>query len=30
VAGIAVLLELGFLPGRSRLGGLDVRSLLVV
>jgi adenine phosphoribosyltransferase len=30
VAGIAVLLELGFLPGRSRLEGLDVRSLLVV
>jgi adenine phosphoribosyltransferase len=30
VAGIAVLLELGFLTGRSRLGGLDVRSLLVV
>ena len=30
VAGIAVLLELGFLPGRSRLERLDVRSLLVV
>jgi len=30
VAGIAVLLELGVLPGRSRLEGLDVRSLLVV
>ena len=30
VAGISVLLELGFLPGRSRLEGLDVRSLLVV
>ena len=30
VAGIAVLLELGFLTGRSRLEGLDVRSLLVV
>jgi adenine phosphoribosyltransferase len=30
VAGIAVLLELGFLPGRSKLPGLDVRSLLVV
>ena len=30
VAGIAVLLELGFLPGRSRLEGLDIRSLLVV
>jgi len=30
VAGITVLLELGFLPGRSRLEGLDIRSLLVV
>ena len=30
VAGISVLLELGFLAGRSRLEGLDVRSLLVV
>jgi adenine phosphoribosyltransferase len=30
VAGVAVLLELGFLPGRSQLPGLDVRSLLVV
>jgi adenine phosphoribosyltransferase len=30
VAGISVLLELGFLPGRSRLEGLDVRSLLLV
>lgn len=30
VAGIAVLLELGFLSGRARLPGLDVRSLLVV
>ena len=30
VAGISVLLELGFLTGRSRLEGLDVRSLLVV
>jgi adenine phosphoribosyltransferase len=30
VAGIVVLLELGFLPGRSQLPGLDVHSLLVV
>jgi adenine phosphoribosyltransferase len=30
VAGVVVLLELGFLPGRSQLPGLDVRSLLVV
>jgi len=30
VAGITVLLELGFLPGGSRLEGLDIRSLLVV
>jgi len=30
VAAVAVLLELGFLPGRSQLTGLDVRSLLVV
>ncbi len=30
LAGVAVLLELGFLPGRSKLEGLDVRSLLVV
>jgi adenine phosphoribosyltransferase len=30
VAGIAVLLELGFLNGRASLPGLDVRSLLTV
>jgi adenine phosphoribosyltransferase len=30
VAGIAVILELGFLDGRARLAGLSVRSLLVV
>ncbi len=30
VAGIVVLLELGFLAGRTKLPGLDVRSLLVV
>jgi adenine phosphoribosyltransferase len=30
VAGIVVLLELGFLAGRERLPGLAVRSLLVV
>jgi adenine phosphoribosyltransferase len=30
IAGIVVLLELGFLPGRSQLPGLDVHSLLVV
>jgi adenine phosphoribosyltransferase len=30
VAGIVVLLELGFLDGRSRLGGLAVSSLLAV
>jgi len=30
VAAIAVLLELGFLDGRARLSGLDVRSLLAV
>lgn len=30
VTAAAVLLELGFLSGRSRLPGLDVRSLLVV
>ena len=30
VAAIAVLLELGFLGGRSRLPGLEVRSLLAV
>src|SRR6266851_208236 len=30
VAGIAVILELGFLDGRARLAGLRVRSLLVV
>jgi adenine phosphoribosyltransferase len=30
VAGIVVLLELGFLDGRSRLAGLPVRSLLAV
>jgi adenine phosphoribosyltransferase len=30
VAAISVLLELGFLDGRSRLPGLEVRSLLTV
>jgi adenine phosphoribosyltransferase len=30
VAGIAVILELAFLKGRSRLAGMAVRSLLVV
>jgi adenine phosphoribosyltransferase len=30
VAGIVVLLELGFLAGRAKLPGLDVRSLLTV
>jgi adenine phosphoribosyltransferase len=30
VAGIEVVLELGFLSGRARLGGLEVRSLLAV
>jgi adenine phosphoribosyltransferase len=30
VAGVAVLLELGFLNGRARLPGLEVRSLLAV
>ncbi len=30
VAAIAVLLELGFLNGRARLSGLEVRSLLAV
>jgi adenine phosphoribosyltransferase len=30
VAGIAVILELGFLDGRARLAGENVRSLLVV
>jgi adenine phosphoribosyltransferase len=30
VIGIAVILELGFLGGRSRLPGTDLRSLLVV
>ena len=30
VAGIAVILELAFLEGRSRLSGIAVRSLLVV
>jgi adenine phosphoribosyltransferase len=30
VAGIVVLLELGILAGRTKLPGLDVRSLLVV
>jgi adenine phosphoribosyltransferase len=30
VAGIAVILELGFLEGRAKLAGVDVRSLLVV
>jgi adenine/guanine phosphoribosyltransferase-like PRPP-binding protein len=29
VVGIHVLLELGFLHGRARLGERDVRSLLV-
>ena len=29
IAAIAVLIELSFLSGRGRLGGLDVRSLLV-
>jgi adenine phosphoribosyltransferase len=29
VVGVHVLLELGFLPGRARLGERDVRSLLV-
>ena len=29
VAGVHVLLELGFLSGRARLGERDVRSLLV-
>jgi adenine phosphoribosyltransferase len=30
VAGVVVLLELGFLAGRAKLPGLDVRSLLTV
>jgi adenine phosphoribosyltransferase len=30
VTGVAVLLELGFLGGRAKLPGLEVRSLLVV
>ena len=30
VAGVSVLLELGFLDGRARLPGLEVRSLLAV
>jgi adenine phosphoribosyltransferase len=30
VAGVAVLLELGFLDGRSRLPGVEIRSLLAV
>ena len=30
VAGIVVLLELGFLAGRAKLPGLEVRSLLPV
>ena len=30
VAGITVLLEIGFLAGRAKLPGLDVRSLLAV
>jgi adenine phosphoribosyltransferase len=30
VAGVGVLLELGFLNGRARLPGLDVRALLAV
>lgn len=30
VVGVAVLMELGFLKGRERLAGIDVRSLVVV
>jgi adenine phosphoribosyltransferase len=30
IVGVAVLIELSFLSGRSSLGGLDVRSLLAV
>jgi adenine phosphoribosyltransferase len=30
VAGVAVLMELGFLKGRERLAGLDLRSLVIV
>ncbi len=30
VVGVAVLMELSFLNGRSRLGDLDVRALLTV
>ena len=30
VTGIVVLLELGFLAGRAKLPGLEVRSLLAV
>ncbi|NUR82565.1 MAG: adenine phosphoribosyltransferase [Nonomuraea sp.] len=30
VAGFAVLMELGFLQGRERLSGVDVRSLVIV
>jgi adenine phosphoribosyltransferase len=30
IAAITVLIELSFLSGRDRLGGLDVRSLLAV
>ncbi|MFG2072978.1 adenine phosphoribosyltransferase [Nonomuraea maritima] len=30
VVGVAVLMELGFLKGRERLTGIDVRSLVVV
>ena len=30
VAGLAVLLELGFLGGRARLPGLEVQALLTV
>jgi adenine phosphoribosyltransferase len=30
VAGVSVLMELGFLKGRDRLAGLDLRSLVIV
>nr|WP_214327379.1 adenine phosphoribosyltransferase [Nonomuraea sediminis] len=30
VAGLAVLMELGFLKGRERLAGVDLRSLVIV
>ncbi|NUS01884.1 MAG: adenine phosphoribosyltransferase, partial [Nonomuraea sp.] len=30
VVGIAVLMELAFLNGRERLGGVDVHSLVIV